>query len=165
MRVVPGARWVTAGAAAVLTVAVGPLAAAAPPSATPVPFQETFPGYTGVCEFPITVTFDTEQTLREWYDEDGNVTRSQTTGRGDVTISNDENGESVTVSASGPTHLRKGTMSGSGTWVLIGRQKYADVLPFPPGAWLYTGRIADLDAADYSEVFHGRIVDLCAAVS
>jgi hypothetical protein len=39
------------------------------------------------------------------------------------------------------------------------------VLPFPPGAWLYTGRIADLDAADYSEVFHGRIVDLCAAVS
>ena len=67
--------------------------------------------------------------------------------------------------ASGPTVSHKGRSVGSGNWVLIGFEEDAHVLPFPPGAWHYSGRIADLDAADYSRVFRGRIVDLCAAVS
>jgi hypothetical protein len=165
MRVASGARWAVVAGVALCAAAVGPVAAAAPPSVAPVPFEQTFPGYTGVCEFPITVTFDTHQTVREWYDERGALVRSQTTGPGSVTIGNDDSGKSVTVSASGPTVNRHGRSVGTGSWVLIGRQANAAVLPFAPGAWLYRGRIADLDAADYSDVFRGRVVDLCAAVS
>jgi hypothetical protein len=148
-----------------VAVAVGPFAVAAPPETAPVPFQQSFPGYTGVCDFPITVTFDTEQTERDWIDADGDVVRTHVTGKGTVTVTNDTNQQSVTVGASGPTLSARGTSRGTGHWVLIGRTVDADVLPFPPGAWLYTGRIADLDAADYSQGFRGRIVDLCAAVA
>ena len=130
-----------------------------------MPFQQTFPGYTGVCDFPVTVTFNTRQTLREWHDSNGALVRAQTTGPGTVTITNDDNGQTVTAGASGPTLVRGGHTVGVGNWVLIGRQVNAHVLPFPAGAWLYSGRIADLDAADYSNVFRGRIVDLCAAVA
>jgi hypothetical protein len=160
-----GARWSVVAATLGLAVAVGPFAVAAPPETTPVPFQETFPGYTGVCDFPITVSFDTEQTQRDWLDADGNSVRTHVTGKGTVTISNDTNGEAVTVGASGPTLTASGSSRGTGHWVLIGRAANADVLPYPPGAWLYTGRIANLDAPDYSTVFRGRVVDLCAAVA
>ena len=82
-----------------------------------------------------------------------------------VTITNDRTGESVTVGASGPTLTSKRGSVGTGHWVLIGSDAQAEFLPFPPGAWLYTGRIADLDSADYTEGFHGRVTDLCAAIS
>jgi hypothetical protein len=130
-----------------------------------VPFHATFPGYTGACAFPITVTFDTRQTQRDWVDSDGVVVRSHVTGKGTVTIGNDTNGRSVTVAASGPTLTTQGKSVGTGHWVLIGRTADADVLPYPPGAWLYAGRIAHLDASDYSKVFSGHIVDLCAAIT
>ena len=145
--------------------AVGPFAAAAPPVTTPVPFVETFPGFTGACAFPITVSFDTHQTQRDWVDASGEVIRSHVTGKGRVTITNDRTGESVTVGASGPTLTSRRGSVGTGHWVLIGSEAQAEFLPFPPGAWLYTGRIADLDSADYTEVFSGRVTDLCAAIA
>jgi hypothetical protein len=148
-----------------VAVAVGPFAAASPPTTTPVPFQQTFPAYTGACDFPITVTFNTQQTQRDWPDADRSVLRSHVTGKGTVTISNDTNGSSVTVGASGPTLTTEGKSKGTGHWVLIGRVANVDVLPYPPGVWLYTGHIADVNAPDYSSVFHGHIVDLCAAIA
>lgn len=148
----------------VAMVIAGPAALARPPVTTPVPFQETFPDTTGVCSFPITVEFDTRQVLREWVKRSGEVVRATTSGPGSVTITNDVSGETVTADASGPTVTKNGVSRGDGNWVLIGFEEDADVLPFPPGAWLYSGRIADLDAPDYSKVFRGRITDLCAAV-
>jgi hypothetical protein len=152
-------------AIAAAMVMVGPAVLARPPVTTPVPFQETFPDTTGVCRFPITVEFDTRQVLREWVNRSGKVVRATTSGPGSVTITNDRSGESVTADASGPTVTKNGVSRGDGNWVLIGFEEDADVLPFPPGAWLYSGRIADLDASDYSKVFRGTIIDLCAAVS
>ena len=143
----------------------GPGASAVPPVTTPVPFQETFAGTTGVCRFPITVEFETRQVLREWVKKSGEVTRATTTGPGTVTITNERTDVSVTADASGPTITKRGVSKGSGNWVLIGFEENADVLPFPPGAWLYSGRIADLDAADYTKAFRGRVTDLCAEVS
>lgn len=144
---------------------VGSVASAAPPTKTAVPFQETFPGYTGSCDFPVTVTFNTQQTMREWKGADGEILRVFVTGKGSVSLVNDENGRSVTVSASGPTLSKKGGTKGVGNWVLIGTNAQAQFLPFPPGAWQYSGRIGDLNAADYSKVFNGSITDLCAAIS
>lgn len=144
--------------------AIGSVAVAAP-SKTPVPFQETFPGFTGACDFPITVTFDTQQTMREWKGADGEIIRTHVTGKGSVTVSNDENGRSMTVSASGPTLAGKGGAKGTGNWVLIGTDEQAEFLPFPPGAWLYSGRIGNLDAPDYSKVFRGHVTNLCAAIA
>jgi hypothetical protein len=118
-----------------------------------------------VCDFPITVEFNTQQTLREWVDDSGAVMRSHITGKGTVTITNELTGASVRATASGPTLTKNGTSVGVGQWVLIGFKANADVLPFPPGAWLYSGRIADLDASSYAGSFHGRVRDLCAAVS
>jgi len=149
----------------VASLIAGPSALAVPPVTTPVPFQETFPGTTGVCDFPITVEFNTRQVLREWLNKSGEVKKATTSGPGKVTITNDETGDSVTVDASGPTITKRGVSKGTGNWVLFGFEEDADVLPFPPGAWLYSGKIADLDAADYSKVFRGRVTDLCAAVA
>ncbi len=145
--------------------AVGSVAMAAPPVKTPVPFQETFPGVTGACDFPITVTFNTQQTMREWKSADGSVLRMFVTGKGTVTLVNEVNGRSITVNASGPTLSKGGGTKGVGNWVLIGTDAQAEFLPFPPGAWLYSGRIGNLDAADYSKVFRGSITDLCAAIN
>jgi hypothetical protein len=156
--------WAASAVVASAGLAVGSVAAAAP-TTTPVPFQETFPGYTGACDFPITVTFDTRQTMREWPGADGEAVRVHVTGPGQVTITNDENGRSVVANASGPTLTSNGKSKGTGHWVLIGRDDQADFLPFPPGAWLYTGRIGNLDAPSYADVFRGSITDLCAAVS
>jgi len=149
----------------VASLIAGPSALAVPPVTTPVPFQETFPGTTGVCDFPITVEFDTRQVLREWVKKSGVVTKATTSGPGEVTITNEKTGDSVTANASGPTITKGGVSKGTGNWVLFGFEEDADVLPFPPGAWLYSGKIADLDAADYSKVFRGRVTDLCAAVA
>jgi len=137
-------------------------AAVASPTTTPVPFQETFPGYAGVCDFPVTITFDTQQTMREY--AAGDVIRTNVTGKGSVTLTNDDNGRTVTVNASGPTLGSKKGTRGTGHWVLIGTDAQAEFLPFPPGAWLYSGRIGNLDAADYGKVFRGQITDLCAAI-
>ncbi len=157
--------WSVGAFAACAGLAVGSVAMAAPPVTTPVPFQETFPGYTGACDFPITVTFNTQQTMREWKSADGTVLRMFVTGKGSVTLVNDENGHSITVNASGPTLSKKGGTKGVGNWVLIGTDAQAEFLPFPAGAWQYSGRIGNLDAADYSNVFSGSITDLCAAIS
>ena len=158
-------RWLAGSGAACLLVALGPVAAAAPPITKPVPFVQTFQGTVGVCDFPITVEFNTQQTMREWVDDSGAVTRSHVTGKGWVTITNERSGASVRATASGPTLTKHGKSVGTGQWVLIGFEANADVLPFPPGAWLYSGRIADLDASSYAESFHGRVTDLCAAVA
>jgi hypothetical protein len=145
--------------------AVGSVATAAPSVKTPVPFQETFPGYTGACDFPLTVTFNTQQAMREWKSADGSVLRMSVTGTGTVTLVNEENDRSITVNASGPTLGKGGSAKGVGKWVLIGTDAQAQYLPFPPGAWLYSGKIGNLDAVDYSKVFSGSITDLCAAIS
>lgn len=158
-------RWWMGVLVACAGLAVGSVAAAAPPTTTPVPFQQTFPGYTGACDFAVTIAFNTQQTMREWKTADGAVLRMFVTGKGTVSVANDEIGRSITVNASGPTHSAPGGTRGSGNWVLIGTDAQAEFLPFPPGAWLYTGRIANLDAVDYSKVFKGNITDLCAAIS
>ena len=147
------------------SVIASPGAFAVPPVTTPVPFQETFPHTTGVCDFPLTVEFNTRQVLREWVKKSGEVTKATTSGPGTVTITNDRTGGSVTADASGPTITKRGVSKGTGNWVLIGFKEDADVLPFPPGAWLYSGKIADLDAANYAKVFRGTVTDLCAEVS
>jgi hypothetical protein len=157
--------WSVGALAACAGLAVGSVAAAAPPVTTPVPFQETFPGFTGACDFPITVTFNTQQTMREWKSADGTVLQMFVTGKGSVNLVNEENDRSITVNASGPTLSKKGGTKGTGNWVFIGTDAQADFLPFPPGAWQYSGRIGNLDAADYSKVFSGSITDLCAAIS
>jgi len=156
--------WSIGAAVACASLTAGSAATAAPPDTTPVPFQETFPGYAGACDFPLTVTFNTEQTMREWKSADGSVLRLFVTGAGSVTLTNEENDHSVTVNASGPTLSKKGSAKGTGNWVLIGTDAQRAYLPFPPGAWLYTGRIGNLDADDYSRVFSGHVTDLCAAI-
>ncbi len=157
--------WSVGALAACAGLAIGSVAAAAPPVTTPVPFQETFPGFTGACDFPITVTFNTQQTMREWKSADGTVLRMFVTGKGSVNLVNEENDHSITVNASGPTLSKKGSTKGTGNWVFIGTDAQAAFLPFPPGAWQYSGRIGNLDAVDYSKVFSGSITDLCAAIS
>ena len=115
--------------------AVGSVAMAAPPVKTPVPFQETFPGVTGACDFPITVTFNTQQTMREWKSADGSVLRMFVTGKGTVTLANEENGRPITVNASGPTLSKGGGTKGVGNWVLIGTDAQAESCrsPLVPG--------------------------------
>lgn len=157
--------WSVGAMAACAGLAFGSVAMAAPPVKTPVPFQQTFPGYTGACDFPISVTFNTQQTMREWKSADGSVLRMFVTGKGTVNLVNEVNNRSVTVNASGPTLSKGGTTKGVGNWVFIGTAAQAGYLPFPPGAWLYSGHIGNLDATDYSKVFSGSITDLCAAIS
>lgn len=157
-------RWAAGAVIVSVGCAIGSVAVAAP-TTTPVPFQETFPGYTGACDFPVTITFDTQQTMREWKNAASDVTRTHVTGKGSVTLTNDDNGRTVTVNASGPTLGSKKDTKGTGHWVLIGTDEQAEFLPFPPGAWLYAGRIGNLDAADYSKVFRGQVTDLCAAIA
>lgn len=157
--------WMAGAVIGAVGLAVGSVAVASPPVKTPIPFLATFPGYAGACEFPITVAFDTQQTMRQWQNANGEMVRMHVTGKGSVTLTNDGDDASIRVNASGPTHGKNGPSKGTGHWVLIGTQAQAQYLPFPPGAWLYSGRIGNLDAADYSTVFKGTITDLCAAIS
>ena len=83
--------WLAGMFTACAGLAVGSVATAAPPVTTPVPFQETFPGFTGACDFPITVTFNTQQTMRDWKSADGTVLRMFVTGKGTVNLVNEEN--------------------------------------------------------------------------
>jgi hypothetical protein len=157
--------WSVGAVAACAGLAVGSVAMAAPPTKTPVPFQETFPGYSGACDFPMTVTFNTQQVMREWKSADGSVLRMFVTGKGSVNLVNEQNNRTITVNASGPTLSKGGNTKGVGNWVFIGTDAQAEFLPFPPGAWLYSGKIGNLDAVDYSNVFTGSVTDLCASIN
>ena len=106
----------------VASLVAGPGAFAVPPVTTPVPFQETFPGTTRVCDFPITVEFNTRQVLREWVKKSGEVAKATTTGPGHVTITNDRTGDSVTAEERTPqakcqtitpARIRRYTVNGS----------------------------------------------------
>ena len=154
-------RWLGVLSVCVLSsMVVASPVSAAPPDKMPVPFLETFTGLEGVCDVPITIAFDTRQTQRTWLDKNGEATRVHVTGQGSVTVINEETGVADTVSASGPTIGTKGV----GSWFLVATEAQAEFVPIPPGAWLYKGKIADLNAPDYRAVFNGRIVDLCEAV-
>jgi len=144
----------------VLLVPLGGMASASGPTSTPVPFQETFTGVEDVCDFPLTVAFNMQQTERTWTDADGNVTKTHVTGRGSTTLSNEWTGKSVRVNTSGPMIGNKGV----GAWLFIVTKADAPYVPVPTGAWLYKGHVSDLGSDNYPSVFRGRIVDMCAVL-
>jgi hypothetical protein len=131
------------------------------PSRMPVEVPETFL-IEDACPFPVELTFLTnKEVATTFYDRDGNVVRTLTTGALKVRATNLETGKSIDLNISGPgVSYPDGTSINRGSWFYW----------YPPGnpQGQPTGIIVVHGRSAWSptsfEVLSGRVEDICAAL-
>ena len=130
-----------------------------PPSSNPADYDLVL---TNVCEDPVGIKIlaDGEKT-KDFFDKDGNLTRSITTGVLKVQVVDLKTLDSLVLNVSGPQVVSaNGTATTSGPWLFYfptdSTQNQNPGLILVHGQTQYT--------ADSFQVLHGQVVDICEAL-
>jgi hypothetical protein len=132
-------------------------ASAPPPSSNPADYDLVL---TDVCEDPVGIKILTnKEKTRDFFDKDGNLVRSLTTGALKVQVVNLDTLDSLVLNVPGPQVVdANGTATTKGPWLFYFTADTAQGQD--PGLLLIHGRTQY--TADSFEVLQGRVVDVCA---
>jgi hypothetical protein len=158
---------------AIAVVASATVLGAAVERAAAEPVPVTFPPGV-VCDFGLSfVAGDDTRSVHEFRDADGNVVRLLLAGRGTaVTLTNDDNGATLSLPANGAPWNIVNHPDGTSTFTTMGHLVlfwFPTDIPAGPSTTLYVGRVV-FDVDNATGVFtlketRGTATDLCAALS